>query len=159
MNIPKSDNCYQFGEYRLDITERTILRATEPVSLSPKSFDVLSILVQNGGRLLAKDYLLAAVWPGVTVEENSLAKAVAEIRKALGEGPRENRYVVTVARRGYRFIPTVTGWSTVRQENAPRCSNRQSTRKTGQRSYQTCCPTLYLADDGGQRRPSFGGYR
>ncbi len=119
MNIPKSDNCYQFGEYRLDITERTILRATEPVSLSPKSFDVLSILVQNGGRLLAKDYLLAAVWPGVTVEENSLAKAVAEIRKALGEGPRENRYVVTVARRGYRFIPTVTGWSTVRQENAP----------------------------------------
>jgi len=51
---------------------------------------------------------MAAVWPDASVEENSLARAVADIRKALGEGPKENRFIATVARRGYRFRPEVT---------------------------------------------------
>jgi TolB-like protein/Tfp pilus assembly protein PilF len=92
----------------MDPAERTLLRQDEPVQLVPKSFDVLAVLVENSGRLLDKNFLLSAVWSDAAVEENSLARAIADIRRALGEGPKENRFIATVARRGYRFLPRVT---------------------------------------------------
>jgi DNA-binding winged helix-turn-helix (wHTH) protein/Flp pilus assembly protein TadD len=99
---------YEFGQFRMDPAERTLLREGESVQLVPKSFDVLAVLVENSGKLLDKNFLLSAVWSDTAVEENSLAKAIADIRRALGEGPKENRFIATVARRGYRFLPTVT---------------------------------------------------
>src|SRR5262245_57519325 len=51
---------------------------------------------------------MSNVWPDATVEENSLARAIADIRRVLGEGPKENRFIATVARRGYRFVAEVT---------------------------------------------------
>jgi tetratricopeptide (TPR) repeat protein len=65
------------------------------------------VLVRNSGRLLDKDFLLAEIWPDTHVEENNLAHAISDIRKALGEGPKDQRYVVTVPRRGYRFAACV----------------------------------------------------
>ena len=100
--------CYQFADYRLDPSNRELSRGGQPVALVPKSLDVLLQLVQHSGKLLDKAALMAAVWPDAAVEENSLARAVADIRKALGEGPKENRFIATVARRGYRFRPEVT---------------------------------------------------
>ena len=104
-----SEPMYSFGQFRIDPAERTLLREGEPVPLVPKSFDVLAVLVQNSGKLLDKNFLLSAVWSEAVVEENSVARAIADIRRALGEGPKENRFIATVARRGYRFLPTVTG--------------------------------------------------
>ena len=98
---------YEFGVFRVDLVERTILRDGQPVALLPKSFDVLAVLLENSGRLLGKDFLLSSVWFDAEVEENSLARAIADIRKALGEGPKENRFIATVARRGYRFVAEV----------------------------------------------------
>lgn len=98
---------YEFEQFRMDIAERTLLRNGEPIPLLPKSFDVLAALVQNSGKLLSKDFLLRTVWADAMVEENSLARAITDIRRALGEGPKENRFVATIARRGYRFIPKV----------------------------------------------------
>jgi TolB-like protein len=99
---------YEFGQFRIDPVERTLVREGEPIQLVPKSFDVLAVLVENSGRLLDKNFLLSAVWSDAAVEENSLARAIADIRRVLGEGPKDNRFITTVARRGYRFLPKVT---------------------------------------------------
>ena len=92
---PRSVRVYEFGEFRIDPLDRTLMRKGQPISLTPKSFDVLSILVQHSGKLLEKDFLLNSVWSDAIVEENSLARAISDIRKALGEGPNmgEDTYV------------------------------------------------------------------
>jgi DNA-binding winged helix-turn-helix (wHTH) protein/tetratricopeptide (TPR) repeat protein len=99
---------YEFGPFRLDPRERVLLRDGAVVPLLGKSFDALAVLVRNGGRLLDKDFLLASVWPDAAVEENSLAKAICDVRRALGDGPKDRHYIVTVPRRGYRFAASVT---------------------------------------------------
>ncbi|HKE60792.1 MAG TPA: winged helix-turn-helix domain-containing protein [Pyrinomonadaceae bacterium] len=99
---------FEFGSFRIHGGERTLLRDGALVPLVPKSFDVLFVLVENSGRLLDKELLLSTVWPDTTVAETSLTRAIADIRRALGEGPRENRFIATVARRGYRFVAQVT---------------------------------------------------
>jgi DNA-binding winged helix-turn-helix (wHTH) protein/TolB-like protein len=103
---------YEFGEFRLDASSRRLTRSGEPVPLTPRVFDTLVHLVQNPGRLLEKDELLAAIWPGVSVEENNLGQAISRIRAALGESPGDNRYIVTIPGRGYRFVGQVRGSST-----------------------------------------------
>jgi DNA-binding winged helix-turn-helix (wHTH) protein/predicted Zn-dependent protease len=99
---------FEFGPFRLDPSARLLMRDGSPVPLLPKSFDALVVLLRNSGRLLDKDFLLAEIWPDAHVEENNLAHAISDIRKALGESPKDQRYVVTVPRRGYRFAASVT---------------------------------------------------
>lgn len=95
-----------FGDFELDIG-RGLLRRTdtgETVQLTPRLYETLRALVDRPGDLITKHELLDAVWPGVSVEENSLARAVSALRKALGERPGEQRYIATVPGRGYRFV-------------------------------------------------------
>ena len=70
-------------------------------------FDVLRFLIAHRDRLVTKEELLEGVWPGTFVGPNALTRAVAQLRKALGDDADEPRYVETVARRGYRFIAPV----------------------------------------------------
>ena len=98
---------YEFGPYSLDPTERVILRDGEPLSLTPKVFDTLVCLVRNHGRLLTKDELLKEIWPETFVEEVNLAVNISALRKVLGEGPQDGRYISTVSGRGYRFVAHV----------------------------------------------------
>jgi len=107
---------YQFGPFSLDPTERVISRDGTLLSLTPKVFDTLVYLVRNHGRLLTKDELLKEVWPDTFVEEVNLAVNVSTLRKMLGEGPQDGRYIVTVPGRGYRFVATVR---TVTNERSP----------------------------------------
>lgn len=93
----------RFGAFVFDSGARELLAAAGPVHLSPKAFDVLEILLARRPNVVAKDVLLADVWPGKVVEEANLAMVVGEIRKALGDDPRAPALIVTVARRGYRF--------------------------------------------------------
>jgi DNA-binding winged helix-turn-helix (wHTH) protein/TolB-like protein len=95
---------YEFGEFTLDVTERRLLRAGQSVPLTPKVFDILCVLVEHRGHLLSKDELLRLVWQENFVEEGSLNRTVSTLRKALGEGPHDARYIETVPKRGYRFV-------------------------------------------------------
>src|SRR3954469_2935884 len=99
---------YEFGSFRVDAGQRLLLRGGTPVPILPKSFDALVALVSRSGQLLDKDALLGVVWPEAAVEENSVAKAISDIRKALGEDPRTPHFIVTVSGRGYRFAAPVT---------------------------------------------------
>ena len=92
---------YEFGPFRLEPSERKLLRGNEIVVLTPKAFDTLVLLVLNSGRLLNKDELISMIWPDSFVEEGSLSNNIFLLRKALGEDP---AFIETVPRRGYRFV-------------------------------------------------------
>jgi DNA-binding winged helix-turn-helix (wHTH) protein len=98
---------YEFGEFTLDATERVLLRREQAVPLTPKVFDTLLVLVENGGHLLSKDDLLRAVWPDSIVEEGSINRNISTLRRALGEAADEARYIETVPKLGYRFVAAV----------------------------------------------------
>lgn len=98
---------YEFGPFTLIPSERQLLRANHPVSLAGKSFDLLVALVENSGRLVAKEQLLKSIWPDSFVEEANLSVNMSALRRALGEGPDDHRYVETVPRHGYRFVAEV----------------------------------------------------
>lgn len=99
---------FEFGSFRLDPATRQLLRAGEPVHLTPRVFDTLVFLVEHRTRVLGKDELLAALWPGLVVEENNLGQAISKLRQALGEAPGDNRYIATLPGHGYRFVAEVT---------------------------------------------------
>ena len=98
---------YEFGRYRVDVVERLLLRDGQVVPLPPKIFETLLVLVENGGHLLEKDELIRRLWPDSFVEESSLSQNVFQLRKVLGEGNAEERYIETVPKRGYRFVAAV----------------------------------------------------
>jgi Tol biopolymer transport system component/DNA-binding winged helix-turn-helix (wHTH) protein len=98
---------YGFGGYRLDPGEQRLLRDGQPVPLTPKVFELLRVLVQNAGHLVEKERLLKQVWADTFVEEASLNRGISVLRKALGEGPADQKYIETVPKRGYRFIAPV----------------------------------------------------
>jgi DNA-binding winged helix-turn-helix (wHTH) protein len=95
---------YEFGPFRLDPTERMLLRGDETVPLTPKAFDTLYLLVRNSGHMLEKDEMIKALWPDTFIEEGSLSNNIFLLRKALGYSP---AFIETVPRRGYRFVGAV----------------------------------------------------
>lgn len=98
---------YQFGQFTLSPAEKRLAREGKLVSLAPKVFDTLVLLVENRGRLIGKDELLRALWPHSIVEEVALAHNVSQLRKALGDAAENPRFIETVPKRGYRFIAAV----------------------------------------------------
>lgn len=101
-----TSNLYAFGEFRLDPQKRVLRRGEEPVALSPKAFEVLLLLVQHSGEVIGKDQLMKAVWPDSFVEESNITQTVFMLRKALGETA-DQRYILTIQGRGYRFVSEV----------------------------------------------------
>jgi len=106
---------YEFGKFRFDPANHLLLSDNGPIPLTPKAFDVLLVLVQNGMRLTTKEELMAKVWPDSFVEEANLTVTVSALRKALGETAEGKQYVETVPKKGYRFIAAV---NEVREEGA-----------------------------------------
>ena len=94
---------WTFGDFVLDLDARELLRAGSPVSLSPKAFQLLSILVETGPRALSKSALQDRLWPGTFVVEKNLTNLVGEIREAFGDDATRPRYIRTVHRFGYAF--------------------------------------------------------
>jgi len=96
-----------FGEFTLDVAERQLRRATRPVRLEPKAFDLLLALVEHHGHLLTKRQLLDLVWPDTCVEEGIIAVHVSHLRKTLGDSDR-HQFIETMSASGYRFVADVT---------------------------------------------------
>jgi DNA-binding winged helix-turn-helix (wHTH) protein/Tol biopolymer transport system component len=105
-------NVYDFENFRLDLAEKVLLRGGEVVSLTPKVFETLQILVENAGHLVEKDELMRKIWRDRIVEESNLTFNIKTLRKALGDSSARPRFIETVPTRGYRFIAAV-------RENAP----------------------------------------
>lgn len=99
---------YDFGNFRLDTNERVLLSDGKPVSITPKAFRLLQILVENHGRIVDKETLMSDIWPDSFVEEGNLAVSAGMVRKALGDDAAEPSFIETIPRRGYRFIAEVS---------------------------------------------------
>src|SRR5690348_3699475 len=105
----KNGHLYEFGPFTLDPAQHLLSRQGDPVPMTPKTFDMLLLLVENRGRMLTKDELMKALWPDSFVDESNLTQQISMIRKALGETAGERRYIATVPGRGYRFAAEVKG--------------------------------------------------
>jgi DNA-binding winged helix-turn-helix (wHTH) protein/TolB-like protein/Tfp pilus assembly protein PilF len=103
----ESPSVYEFGAFRLDPSERLLLRDGRNVQLAPKVFDTLIALIENSGRLVDKEELMSRLWPDTFVEEATLARNISDLRKALGESTGEQKFIETVPKRGYRFTGEV----------------------------------------------------
>ena len=108
----KTGSFYECGPFRLEPAEHRLTRDGNPIALAPKAFELLVFLVQNQGRLVTKDQIMQAVWPGSFVEEANLTVSISVLRKALGEKGSELRYIETVPKKGYRFTALVKEVST-----------------------------------------------
>jgi eukaryotic-like serine/threonine-protein kinase len=97
----------EFGPFRMDLEERVLMRERETITLSPKAFETLLVLVQHSERVVLKDDLMKTLWPDTFVEESNLSQHIFQLRKALGEKAHDPQYIVTVPGRGYRFAQKV----------------------------------------------------
>lgn len=94
---------YRVGSFLVSTGEGLLLReGGAPVSLTPKAFDMLVVLVEGRGRVIGKEELMQRVWADSFVAENNLAQNISLLRKTLGAG-----YVETIPKRGYRFTAHV----------------------------------------------------
>jgi pimeloyl-ACP methyl ester carboxylesterase/DNA-binding winged helix-turn-helix (wHTH) protein len=101
---------YLFDTFRVDAAERILFKEDREVSLTPKVFDTLLVLIENSNHVLTKKELMRQVWPDSFVEENNLAQNISILRKVLGAGDRSKEgepYIQTVPKRGYRFVGDV----------------------------------------------------
>ena len=103
----KAEGIFQFGEFRVDALARTLRREAEVITLNYRAFDVLLYFVQNSGKVLTRDELLKNVWADTFVDEHSLEQSISVLRRALDEKRGDNRYIVTLAGRGYQFVAPV----------------------------------------------------
>src|ERR1044072_7653236 len=96
---------YEFGAFRLNVTERLLSRGAEIVPLPPKVFYLLLVLVENTGHVLEKSSLMEQLWPDSFVEESSLTQNISLLRRALADS--DSNYIETIPKRGYRFVAEV----------------------------------------------------
>ncbi|MDQ3204517.1 MAG: helix-turn-helix transcriptional regulator, partial [Pseudomonadota bacterium] len=93
-----------FGPYRIYPAQRLVMEADQPLRLSRRAMDILLILLAHAGNVVSKQELIAGVWPDSVVEDINLRVHMAALRKALGDGQAGQRYIITVAQRGYSFV-------------------------------------------------------
>ncbi|MEM7564283.1 MAG: winged helix-turn-helix domain-containing protein, partial [Pseudomonadota bacterium] len=98
---------WTFEDYRLDTDNEALFKGAEQVELRPKTFDVLRYLVEHAGELVRKETLLENVWENSYVVEGVLTTSMSELRKLFGDTAKNQRYIATVYRRGYRFVARV----------------------------------------------------
>jgi DNA-binding winged helix-turn-helix (wHTH) protein/tetratricopeptide (TPR) repeat protein len=93
-----------FGKYRLDLTNECLWQGARAISLRPKAFAVLKVLLEHPGQLVNKQQVLDTVWPGTFVGDAVLKDSIRQLREALQDDAESPSYIETAHRRGYRFI-------------------------------------------------------
>src|SRR6185369_6422232 len=103
MKVLKSEHTahfYAFDSFLVDTAKSVLLEGDRLVSLTPKAFELLLVLVRHPAHVLTKEELLELVWTNTFVDENNLPRTISALRKALGEEPTEHKYIVTVPGQG-----------------------------------------------------------
>ena len=98
---------YIFGRFRVDLDAYRLWRDDQLLSVTPKAFDTLTVLIANRDRVVSKDELMGLIWPESFVSEDSLTQSVSVLRRMLGDDPSQPQFIATSARHGYRFIAPV----------------------------------------------------
>ena len=126
-------NSLRFQSFTLDLQRLCLRGPAGEVDLRPKSFEVLRYLAEHAGRVVPKEEMIRAVWPDVTVTDESLTRCISEVRRAFGDDAQE--IIKTVSRRGYLFdSPDLAGGQTesVPDTEAAPPSHRRGNRLAAQ---------------------------
>jgi DNA-binding winged helix-turn-helix (wHTH) protein len=97
----------QFGGFLFDEARRQLRSGSEPIHLEPKAFDLLALLLSRRPNAVSKAEIHSAIWPNAHVSESSLPGLVGDLREALGDDPKEPRFIRTILRFGYAFCGEV----------------------------------------------------
>jgi len=103
----KTLTLYEFDEFRVDANQKCLWHADQLVSLTPKAFETLLVLIKHRGEIVGKDVLLDEVWADTFVEESTLSQNILTLRKTLAAFQKDKQFIVTVPRRGFRFVADV----------------------------------------------------
>jgi predicted ATPase/DNA-binding winged helix-turn-helix (wHTH) protein len=115
-----TEDSLRFGQFELRQRQRMLLAGGVPVALGSRAFDILCALIDDAGKVISKEELVAKVWPSTYVVEGSLRVHMAGLRKALGDGRNGQRYIVNIPMRGYSFVaPIARAAGTARADPAP----------------------------------------
>jgi DNA-binding winged helix-turn-helix (wHTH) protein/predicted ATPase len=112
-----------FDPFCLDLINECLWDGTQAIKLRPKAFALLSYLLERPGRLVTKEELLNAVWPGTFVGEAVLKVVIRQLREALSDDPKSPRFIETAHRRGYRFIGQIAAIEPMPTEDQERKAN------------------------------------
>jgi DNA-binding winged helix-turn-helix (wHTH) protein len=102
-----------FGPFVLDRSRMTLLREGKVLAIGQRGFALLWALAE-ADETVSRDQLMEAVWPGTVIEEGNLTVQIAGLRKALGQRPDGQEWIITVARVGYRLVRDSSALSTTR---------------------------------------------
>ena len=108
------------GSLALDPDARILFLDDRPLPLGERAISILLMLVERSGQVVSKEELVAAVWPGLAVEDSSLTDQIAALRRVLALVPGGNSWIETLPRRGYRFAGPIMRPAT--PEAAPRAA-------------------------------------
>jgi DNA-binding winged helix-turn-helix (wHTH) protein len=98
---------FEFDTFRVDVEERRLTQNGKSVTLTAKVFDILLALIESSGRTVEKEELMRCVWEDTFVEEGNLNRHISTLRQLLGDNPREQRFIKTIPKHGYRFTGDV----------------------------------------------------
>ena len=103
---------FLFENFRLDrrggLFRRDDTGAFVPVALGSRALDILGVLIEQTGEVVSKEEIIAAVWPGIVVEDSNLTVQISALRRVLDRGRTEGSCIQTMSGRGYRFMAAVT---------------------------------------------------
>ncbi len=108
LSTPTFERALHFGRFSLDPARKLLLDDGRAVRVGSRALDLLIALVERAGDVVSHDDLFARVWPHTVVEESSLRVHMSSLRKALGDGLGDARYITSLPGRGYSFVMTVT---------------------------------------------------
>jgi len=98
---------YWFGDFELNTVEWVLRQKGEILPLAPKALQALELLVRNGGSVVSRKDMVESLWPDAFVEESNLTVTISMLRRALGDSETGTKFIETVPKRGYRFVPLV----------------------------------------------------
>lgn len=110
---------FLFADMVLDSERRELRSGSKPTAIEPQVFDLLEFLIRNRDRVVSRDDLLAAVWHGRIVSDSAIAARVNAARRAVGDSGEQQRWIRTVARKGFRFVGDVREEPTAEAQSAP----------------------------------------
>lgn len=97
------DKQYQFGPFLLDVRLRRLYRGDEQISMRPKTYEILQLLVERAGVLVEKEQMMEVIWPNQLIEEGNLTQHIYRLRKVLGDSQKSPVYILTIPGKGYLF--------------------------------------------------------
>jgi Tol biopolymer transport system component/DNA-binding winged helix-turn-helix (wHTH) protein len=99
---------FLLGDWRVEPSLNQLTRGSSSVHVTPKVMEVLVLLAARDGDAVSREDLLDSVWSDVSVNEEVLTRAIADLRKALDDDARSPRYIATIPKRGYRVVAPVS---------------------------------------------------